>query len=428
MRKFPAPVLVLFSVLTLAFSACKKPSEPGKKDSGPKTKKAEGVIRVEAGPKSAKALQTALLKVKPGGTIELGEGSFPCDRRLSLDVENVTLKGQGEKKTILSFKGQKSGSEGLLVTKGSFTIEDLAIEDSKGDALKIKNADGVFIRRVRTEWTGGANEKNGAYGLYPVECKNVLIEDCIAKAASDAGIYVGQSENIIVRRNRAEMNVAGIEIENSKNADVYENTATNNTGGILVFDLPNLPVMGGQRVRVFKNEVYGNNHKNFAPKGNIVASVPVGTGIMIMANDQIEIFENKIRNHGNTNMAIVSYFAVGKPFKDPKYDPFPEGVYIHDNVFEGGGDKPDGLIGSTLSKMFKKLPDIVWDGMINPATLKDGKRAKELGIYLKNNGQASFANINLAQLQKGQMNIDTKLKNYEGELKALPAVTIEGVK
>ncbi|MDF1666852.1 MAG: hypothetical protein P1V97_34200, partial [Planctomycetota bacterium] len=173
--------------------------------------------------------------------------------------------------------------------------------------------------------------------------------------------------------------------------------------------------------------VYSNNHKNFAPKGNIVASVPVGTGIMIMANDQIEIFENKIRDHGNTNMAIVSYYAVGKPFKDPKYDPFPEGVYIHDNVFEGGGNKPNGLLGATLSQMFKKLPDIIWDGMINPGTLKDGKRAKELGLYLKNNGAATFANINLAQLQKGQINVDTKLKNYEGELKALPEVKIKGV-
>src|SRR3546814_1516361 len=82
------------------------------------------------------------------------------------------------------------------------------------------------MRRVRAEWTGGPSTDNGAYGLYPVQVDNVLIEDSVVKGASDAGIYVGQSTNIIVRNNRAEGNVAGIEIENSTGADVYGNTTT----------------------------------------------------------------------------------------------------------------------------------------------------------------------------------------------------------
>ena len=43
------------------------------------------------------------------------------------------------------------------------------------------------------------------------EAKRVLIEHSVAIGASDAGVYVGQSEQIIVRHNRAENNVAGIE-------------------------------------------------------------------------------------------------------------------------------------------------------------------------------------------------------------------------
>jgi parallel beta-helix repeat protein len=409
---------ILLSLMTFSM-ACEGPK--GKKSASP------NVIRVAPGPKAEKELQKALIQIKPGGLIELAAGTYHCTRRLSLDVANVHIQGQGHKKTILSFKKQTSGSEGLLVTKGPFKIEGLAIEDSKGDALKIKNVDRVIIRNVRTEWTNGPDEKNGAYGIYPVECKNVLIENCVAKGASDAGIYVGQSENIIVRRNRAELNVAGIEIENSKRADVYENVATGNTGGILIFDLPNLPVMGGREIRVFKNDVYENNHKNFAPKGNIVASVPVGTGIMIMANDQVELFDNKIRNHGNTNMAIVSYFAVDKKFTDAKYDPFPEGIHIHDNSFEGGGNKPSGAIGAALSQMFKKLPDAIWDGVVNPAKAKSGTLTKEDGISFINNGKAVFANINLIQLKQGNPKIDTDLKNYNGQLKPLKPVKIEGI-
>ena len=123
---------------------------------------------------------------------------------------------------------------------------------------------------IRTEWTGGPKSTNGAYGLYPVESKDVLIDGCIAIGASDAGIYVGQSENIIVRNSRAHYNVAGIEIENSYYADVYDIIASHNTGGILVFDLPDLPQQGGHHVRVFRNKAIDNDTDNFAPEGNIV--------------------------------------------------------------------------------------------------------------------------------------------------------------
>jgi parallel beta-helix repeat protein len=184
------------------------------------------------GADAAKRLQEALIGVKPGATIELSEGKFELDRPISLTVAKVRLKGAGLDKTILSFAGQKAGSAGLSVTAGDFVIEDLTIQDTKGDALKINGVANVTIRRIKTEWTGGPKESNGAYGIYPVQCTDVLIEDSIAIGASDAGIYVGQSRNIVVRRNRAEYNVAGIEIENSTQADVYGNVATKNTGGM----------------------------------------------------------------------------------------------------------------------------------------------------------------------------------------------------
>ena len=95
---------------------------------------------------------------------------------------------------------------------------------------------------------------------------NVLIEECVAIGASDAGIYVGQSDRIVVRNSRAEFNVAGIEIENSTNAEVTGCVATNNTGGILVFDLPGLQVVNGGEVLVHANEVVGNNHPNLRPR------------------------------------------------------------------------------------------------------------------------------------------------------------------
>ena len=140
-------------------------------------------------------------------------------------------------------------------------------EDSKGDALKINGTKNAVMRRVRAEWTGGAKTSNGAYGLYPVQVTNVLIEDCVVKGASDAGIYVGQSTNIIVRNNHAENNVAGIEIENSTGADVYGNVAKGNTGGILVFNMPDLPVPGS-KTRVVQEPGRRQQPRQFRRGGN----------------------------------------------------------------------------------------------------------------------------------------------------------------
>ncbi|HEX5842344.1 MAG TPA: parallel beta-helix domain-containing protein, partial [Pseudomonas sp.] len=172
-----------------------------------------------------KALQTQLIKAKPGSVIEIPAGTYQLDRSLSLKVSGVTIKGAGMDKTILSFKGQKSGAEGLLVDASDFTIEDIALEDSKGDALKVVGGKNIIIRRVRTEWTNGPATENGAYGIYPVQTENTLIDGAVAIGASDAGIYVGQSRNVVVRNSRAERNVAGIEIENTIDADVYDNVA-----------------------------------------------------------------------------------------------------------------------------------------------------------------------------------------------------------
>src|SRR5262249_40534144 len=46
-------------------------------------------------------------------------------------------------------------------------------------------------------------------------------------------------------------------------------------GGLLVFDLPGLQVKNGRRLRVFHNQVFANNHANFAPQGKLPAELGV---------------------------------------------------------------------------------------------------------------------------------------------------------
>ena len=372
-------------------------------------------------------LLTALLDAKPGDVIEIPEGVFTFDRGLSLSVDGITIRGQGMDKSVLSFKGQLAGAEGLLVTASDFTIEDLAIEDTKGDALKITEGENIIIRRVRTEWTGGPKTANGAYGIYPVQTKNVLMEENVAIAASDAGLYIGQSENVVVRNNRAEYNVAGIEIENTTGADVYGNVATNNTGGILVFNMPNL-TRPGAKTRVFENEVYENNTKNFGHKGTPVASIPAGSGVVVNSNDEVEIFNNQIRDNKTANVIISSVFSSGyaDAGMNDDFDPYPEAIYIYDNTLEGGGDNPDNLALQAFrvasAGPLGRLPDVLWDGFIDEAKMENGALPAHLRLCIQN-GDVKVLN---ADGPNDNKNPRIEEDGFDCVLEKLPAITLTG--
>jgi len=391
--------------LALLLSACQKTPEPPEPAPG------------DAG--FARLLQQKLLDARPGDVIEVPEGTFRFDRSLSLRVDNVTLRGRGMDKSILSFKGQKAGAEGLLVNANGFTLENLAIEDSKGDGFKISQCENVTVRGVRVEWTGGPSTSNGGYGLYPVLCRNVLIEDSVAIGASDSGIYVGQSRDVIVRNNRAERNVAGIEIENTINADVHDNLATGNTGGILVFNMPAL-TQQGDAIRVFRNKVVENNHDNFGAKGTPVASVPAGSGVVINSNDNIEIFDNDIAGNRTANIIVSSVYSTG--YKDDKasgaFDPYPERIHVHGNRLSGGGDSPDRMDFKALKVAMYGLtgsfPDVLFDGYVNP------RRAEGPQICLR--GVSGVLN---ADGPGGYKNPSKDARPYDCTLPSLPAVDLK---
>lgn len=343
----------------------------------------------------AKHLQEQLILATPGTVIDLPAGHFHLTRILSLTVDNVTLRGKGMDKTVLSFKGQTSGSAGLLVTANGFTAEDIAFEDMAGDGVKVNGGTNVTFRRVRAEWTKGPDPGNGSYGLYPVQCQNVLIEDSVVKGAADGGIYVGQSRQIIVRRNRVEQNVVGIEIENSQYADVYDNTATGNTGGMMVFNLPDLPVKDGQYARVFHNRIEANNTANFGSSASMVSKVPPGTGLMIVATKHIDVFGNTFKDNHTGNLMLASFYSADAPIHDAGYDPYESSIFVHDNQFSGGGTDPATLRVKALALVIgKPLPDILYDGMVDPK-MKDaaGRVAEADRICIQNNGSATFIDL-----------------------------------
>jgi parallel beta-helix repeat protein len=368
-----------------------------------------------------KKFQTQFIEAANGSTIELPAGRFQMDASLWLDgKKNVTIKGAGEGKTIISFKDQISGAEGIKITNASdITLRDLTVQDTKGDGIKTQLVDGISFINVKAEWTRGGDKDNGGYGLYPVQCTNVLIDHCTAVGASDAGIYVGQSKYIIVRNSTAYQNVAGIEIENSWYADVYDNETYHNTGGILIFDLPDLIQKEGGYVRVFRNHIHDNNHVNFAPKGNTVGKVPQGTGLMILATRHVEAFENRIINNISAGTAIVSYYITENPINDKTYKPFPSDIYIHDNYYERPRVKATGK--GRMGKMYrfklrfgKDVPHILYDGI-------EDKSMKNRNICIRNNTNATFVNIDA---ENGFKSISRDMTPHECEQTPISPVVL----
>lgn len=350
-----------------------------------------------------KKLQTDLIMVDDGGTIVLEEGRFTIDGTLSMEgKKHVTIRGKGIGKTILSYKGQQSGAEGIRISNAEdITIEDLSIEDAKGDCIKTMDVKGITFRRVWAGWTGKMSEKNGSYALYPVMCEKVLIEECTARGASDAGIYVGQSRNIIVRHCKAFENVAGIEIENSWDAEVYNNEAYNNTGGILVFDLPDLKLKKGGNCKVYNNVVRDNNAVNFAPKGNIVGKVPQGTGILLLASTNVDVYGNKVINNRTVPTGIISYYITENPIKDSSYYPYPTAIRIYDNEYSK--ERRRATMKGRMGKLYrfklkfgKDVPDIVYDGILDEKLAINNKYPADKAICVKNNKGATWANLDAA--------------------------------
>lgn len=384
-------------------------------------------------------IQSALTAAKSGDSVCLARGRFHLTDQLSLSKPEVALRGSDT--TVLDFSGASGANtaNALEILANDDVVDTVQIENPLGDGVRATQVDGVTFRNIKVVWTGGPSANNGGYGIYPVSSSKVLVEHCFVSGASDTGIYVGQSNTIVIRDNETTGNVAGIEIENSTDAEVYGNDSHHNAAGILVFNLPGLPVKDGNRANVHDNQVRSNNLQNFAPSGNIVAQVPTGTGMLVLASDDNELHANTVTDNESTGIAIVSWFILGRDSEgkaDPGFDWYPEGNFVHDNQLAENGASPQGLA-ATLAKAYglTKVPDLVWDGYVDWAKVygdSDGGTGATRNLAaiptslrncFANNGNATFIDLDLPDLGA---NSSTSLEPYTCEHPALPHVQLCG--
>jgi cytochrome c peroxidase len=235
------------------------------------------------------SIQEAVDRAGRNGIVRIYPGTY--HENVLVIHHGVTIEGviRNGKRPVLD--GRNLLPDAISGLGNDFKVTNLEIRNYQGNGVVVHKARNVVFRNLVLHNTG-------LYGVYPIECDGVLVEDCKVSGARDAGIYVGQSRNIVVRRNEAFQNVTGIEIENSVNAIVEDNYVHNNTGGILVFLLPFNPSKVQDGCIVRRNRVINNNTPNFADPEAIVSNVLKGTGIMLLAADNTEVYENEIVGNG----------------------------------------------------------------------------------------------------------------------------------
>jgi parallel beta-helix repeat protein len=221
-------------------------------------------------------------------------------------------------------------------------FQSIEVNDFEANDILTNGAEGVTYRDVITR--GPGTNPGTEYGIFPIFSNNVLVEDSVVSDVRDAGIYVGQSTNIIIRNNEVFGNVAGIEVENSANAEVYGNYAHDNSGGLLVFKLV-LPTQFSNCHNIHDNILVNNNGPNYG--SGLVGDVPVGTGLLILSNDS-SVFENNTVT-GNDTFGIVLTDQVvldalfgSFPVKSPDY--LAEYNMFVGNTVSDNGTSPDPVV------------------------------------------------------------------------------------
>ncbi|MBX3002982.1 MAG: right-handed parallel beta-helix repeat-containing protein [Anaerolineales bacterium] len=311
-------------------------------------------------------IQAAVDRARPGDTVLIPYGLY--HERVVVDLNDITILGvpndAGENPVL---DGEDKLTEAVIASGNNFEIGYLDVKNYTDNGVIVEGVANVHMHHIYAE-------KTGTYGLYPVQSTGVLIEDSEVTGADDAGIYAGQSEDVVIRNNIVHGNVLGIEAENTVNAELYGNHAYNNTCGILVVLLPHLTSRISLNTQVYDNLIEANNHSNFAKDGTAAAIMPPGTGIALIASDKVEVYGNTVKDNNTGGIGIFS-LTIAYAKDEIDVGDRPEDIYIHDNQLINNGQQPDPF----LAQLGVPGSDILWD--VSGAGLRVDQPEEGLNVF-----------------------------------------------
>jgi parallel beta-helix repeat protein len=318
------------------------------------------------------SIQAAVEAAQPGDTIQVMPGIY--SETVYIDKDDIHLVGVIEAGERATLDGLGKLNDAILYSGNNILIANFKITRYKGNGIMSQAGNNFEIRNNIIIDTG-------IYGIFPQLGVNGLIEHNIVSGIADAAIYVGMSDNIHVAHNEVFDSVAGIEIENSRHAIVENNYVHNNTGGILAFITPGLPIKTTFDVIIRNNFILDNNIPNFAAPGSTVAGIPSGTGILVMAADDVIIEGNIIVNHKVAGILINDHGNAPGLTLDPDVDPNADRVMILDNVMHNNGyDTIDEVRAFALTELHTGDIDIFQIGPSQDSCIINRHRYNHVGL------------------------------------------------
>jgi parallel beta-helix repeat protein len=290
------------------------------------------------------AIETAVNAASEGDKLLIRSGEYRD--RATLEVNGLSLVGCGgatnDRPRLV--RPETCGTpedcgRGLSSTGvNDLLFQSLEVVNWDGDGIFVTGAAGVRAERITFRDIVGDGMRNSAYAVFPRETSDVLVETCNVRDIRDAGVYVGLTDDFVVRFNRIETSVAGIEFENATFGIGHNNFATGNTGGLLVFQDGSLTPQVSNDHRVAHNVFDENNGENYG-SGN-VAGVPEGTGILVISNKDSVYEYNFVRGNNSFGIAVTDQIVAefGPPFSD---DYLTQNNLIANNVVTGNGGDTD---------------------------------------------------------------------------------------
>lgn len=351
------------------------------------TSRAAVQTRICPGPKAQAELLRALFHAQEGDSIRLCAGHFGFDREIPVhDKRGITLQGAGRNATILSFADSHDAWGISAGRMRGFTLRGLTIADAPSLGLFIYESAQVTVSDVRVMWTGydscdpspaaivNSCSAHGEVGAAIEFSRDILIEDSEFLGASIFGLITLLPRDSVIRRVRAAYNAVGILFAEAHRTSLIDSVIEANAIGILSGDAAeNNP--HGAKSRLINNRILANNTPNFIPTGNALAALPSGIGLFLIATDQVEIAGNEIADNGTTGLVLINNGLVSPDERETKYDFYPEGINIQDNLFRDNGGAPAApdpragpvaaFIPLILTKNGGKSAQIAWDGAVD---------------------------------------------------------------
>jgi parallel beta-helix repeat protein len=285
---------------------------------------------------SGERIQDAVNKAVSGDTVRVMPGLY--EETVYIDKDDVNLIGIIVDGARPILDGSKKGlHDGIIASGHGVIIEGFHVRNYRSNGITTQGANNYRIHN-------NIVENIHLYGIFPQFGKNGLVSQNIISRTSDAGIYVGMSENIDIIANEVFDNALGIEAENSHYILIEANYVHDNSVGIPVVIIPGLQTKTSADVIVRNNTVVNNNSKLYNRDGAVMALMRTGRGITVTAVDRVTIEGNIIRDHQSCGICVMSMSRMGNAFPvDAAIEPEPDETRIIGNIFVNNGFDAVGL-------------------------------------------------------------------------------------